>query len=207
MPQSRVVPRRGRALVAAGVVAAALLGGCASAGNGGTASATRPARSAVPHDWRNATYHLNCDGLVAREMTAKLVNGAAKVPSTASENRSYDYFDIRLEAEATGDVDGDGQPDAVVLLKCSPQPSNAFVEEVHVFRADGSELGALPSPQTLKETTILAPLYVPNGLSVQHEDVVAEMKAYGPGDSHATGPSVLFTVRWHWNGTEFVRVR
>jgi hypothetical protein len=158
----------------------------------------------VHHDWRNATYHLTCDGLVARTLSAKLVNGAAHVPA-GNQNRSYDSFDVHLESQATGDVDGDGKPDTVVLLQCAPQPSNAFVQEVQVFRADGSRLGVLPSPQTLPETTILAPLYVPSGLSVQHGDVVAHMLAYGPGDSHATGPHVRFTVTWHWNGSAFVR--
>jgi hypothetical protein len=94
-----------------------------------------------------------------------------------------------------------------VLLQCSPQPSNAFVEEVHVFRSDGSELGVLPSPQNLPEKTILAPLYVPDGLTVEQEQIVAPMKAYGPDDSHATGPSVPFTVRWRWTGTSFERVQ
>jgi hypothetical protein len=194
--------RRARALLSAvGVVM--ILAACAAPGRSGDAGSTP---SSAHPDWRNATYSLTCDGLVAGTLRAKLVNGAAHL-AAGNQNRSYDSFDVHLEAEATGDVDGDGRPDAVVLLKCSPQPSNAFVEEVHVFRADGSELGVLPSPQTLPETTILAPLYVPSGLSVQHEDVVAEMKAYGPNDSHATGPSVPFTVRWHWNGTRFVRVR
>ena len=104
-------------------------------------------------------------------------------------------------------MDGDGRPETVVLLQCSPQPSNASVQEVHVFRADGSQLAVLPSANDLPQTTILAPLYVPSGLTVQNGDVVAAMKAYGPGDSHATGPSVPFTVRWHWTGTAFAPVQ
>ena len=74
---------------------------------------------------------------------------------------------------------------------------------MHVFRSDGSQLAVLPSPDSLPETTILAPLYVPSGLTVQNGDVVAAMKAYGPDDSHASGPSVPFTVRWHWTGAGF----
>lgn len=77
---------------------------------------------------------------------------------------------------------------------------------MHVFHSGGSELGVLPSPSTVPEASILAPLYVPTGLSVQQEEIVASMKAYGPNDSHATGPSVPFTARWKWNGTSFVRV-
>ena len=111
-----------------------------------------------------------------------------------------------MEAEARGDVDGDGEPDAVVLLQCSPQPSNGTLEEVQVFAASGERLGLLPSPLTLREGTILPPLYDSAGLSVQDGDIVAAMKAYAPEDSHASGPSIPITVRWHWNGREFVRV-
>jgi hypothetical protein len=204
MSSSRV--RSGRGAVAAGALICVVLAGCSGGQAGHTASRARPATVAADQNWRNASYRITCDGLVPRELQAKLVDGAARVPVDVSDSPSYDQLDVSLEATATGDVDGDGKPDTVVLLRCSPQPSNAFVEEVHVFRADGSQLGVLPSPQTLPETTILAPLYVPAGLSVQHEDVVAAMKEYGPNDSHASGPSVPFTARWHWNGTSFVRV-
>ena len=111
------------------------------------------------------------------------------MPAEISDTPDYTSFDVHLEAMVAGDLDGDGKPDTVVLLQCMPQPSNAFVEEVQVFRPAGSLMGELPSPRTLPETTILAPLYVPAGLSVQNWVVVAAMKEYGPNDSHATGPS------------------
>jgi hypothetical protein len=198
----RVEPRARRTLAVVGVLGC-LLSGCAPRSAPPAAS---PASSAAPHDWRDATYRVTCDGLLLGTIQARLVDGAAHVPVDVSQSAEYQDVDLRLEATATGDVDGDGAPDTVVLLQCSPQPSNGFVEEVHVVRSDGAELGVLPSPQTLPETTILAPLYVPSGLTVQDGDVVAAMKAYGPDDSHATGPSVPFTVRWHWTGTGFVRV-
>jgi hypothetical protein len=43
-------------------------------------------------------------------------------------------------------------------------------------------------------------------LAIRDGQIVAAMKAYGPDDSHASGPSVPFTVRWRWNGTTFVRM-
>jgi hypothetical protein len=76
---------------------------------------------------------------------------------------------------------------------------------VHVFHSGSSQIGVLPSPSTLSEALILAPLYVPTGLSVQQEEIVAPMMAYGPNDSHASGPSVPLTVRWKWTGTGFMR--
>jgi hypothetical protein len=65
----------------------------------------------------------------------------------------------------------------------------------------------LPSPGTLREATILAPVYDPGGLSVQHGDIVAALEAYGPKESHASGPSQHVTVRWHWDDRQVVRVQ
>ena len=39
---------------------------------------------------------------------------------------------------AVGDLTGDGRPEAAVLLSCSPQPSNFYVEEVHAFEVPTS---------------------------------------------------------------------
>ena len=62
------------------------------------------------------------------------------------------------------------------------------------------------SPTTLREATVLAPLYEPAGLAVRDGDIVAPMKVYGPDDNHAEGPTQHTTVRWHWNGQSFDRV-
>jgi hypothetical protein len=189
------------ALLAAGL-AGCLLVGCAATG-GGAATAGPPTRV---QDWRAATYSVTCDGIVPDGIPATLTDATAWVPADASRPPYYDHYEIRLEAEARGDVDGDGEPDTVVLLQCSPQPSNGIVEEVQVFAASGERLGLLPSPRSLREATMLSPLYDPTGLSVQDGDIVAAMTAYGPQDHHASGPSIPITVRWHWTGREFVRV-
>jgi len=49
----------------------------------------------------------------------------------------------------------------VVLLQCSPQPSNGIVEEAQVFSAAGDRLGVLPSPRGLPEAATLPPIYDP----------------------------------------------
>jgi hypothetical protein len=200
-------------LAAAGLAASGLLAGCTQTEASGAAASSPAAGAATAHaendasrDWRNATYTMTCDGIVPRGFSAALVNGAARVPADAGETPYYDYFDVRYETAAHGDIDGDGAPDTVVLLQCSPQPSNGTLEEVQVFSADHGRLGTLPSPTTLPEAVMLAPLYDPAGLSVDHGDIVAGMKVYGPHDSHASGPSEHVTVRWHWDGQSFVRV-
>jgi hypothetical protein len=186
---------------AVGLAACLLLAGC-SGGQRSEATRTAPA----PPDWRNASYTITCDGVVPTGVPVTLRNGAARVPTDVSQTPYYDYFDVRFEAAAHGDFAGVGAPATVVLLQCSPQPSNGILEEAQVFAADRHRVGVLPSPKTLREGSILAPIYDPAGLAVQNGDIVAAMKAYGPSDSHASGPSERITVRWHWNGQRFVRL-
>jgi len=194
-------------LPAVALTAAGLLAGCSSAGESGTGPGTSSsATSSPPDDPRNSTYSVTCDGLAPGGFPAKLVDGYARVPADVGQTPFYDYFDVRYEADAEGDIDGDGAPDTVVLLQCSPQPSNGIVEEVQVFAADGERIASLPSPTTLREGTVLAPLYDPSALSVDHGDIVAGMRVYEPADSHASGPSGYAVVRWHWDGRGFERV-
>jgi hypothetical protein len=188
-----------------GLVACVLLTGCGPEDEVSSAG-TAPATGVAPPDWRNASYTMTCDGVVPAGFEATLVDGSARVVADGSRPPHYDYYDVRLEATASGDIDGDGVPDTVVLLQCSPQPSNGILEEAQVFSGADGRLGVLPSTTTLREATILAPLYDPAGLSVQDGDIVAEMKVYGPEDFHASGPSERTTVRWHWDGQGFVRI-
>ena len=184
------------------VLACLLLTGCASKAPSGTAEA--PTSTAT--DWLNTTYTVTCDGIVPDGFRATVVDGAARVPADGSRPPYYDYYDVRVTATASGDVDGDGAPDAVVLLDCSPQPSNGIVQEVWLFSSTGRALGALPSPRSLRVDDPLPPVYDPAGLSVQDGEIVAAMTAYGPDDFHASGPSVPVTMRWRFDGQGFVPV-
>jgi hypothetical protein len=148
---------------------------------------------------------VTCDGIVPDGVRATVVDGSARVTGDAGRPPYYEHYDIRITSTASGDVDGDGASDAVVLLDCSPQPSNGIVQEVQVFSSTGRPLGALPSPRTLKGNAPLPPVYDPAGLSVEHGEIVAAMTAYGPDDFHASGPSVPFTLRWRFDGQDFVR--
>jgi hypothetical protein len=190
------VLRRRTVVALAGV----LLAGCAS----GEPTGTGQARAGADADWLNRTYTVTCDGLTPGGFRASVVDGAARVPADSSRPPHYDYYDVRVTATASGDVDGDGAADAVVLLDCAPQPSNGVVQEVQFFSATGGPPGTLPSPRTLQGGVQPPPVYEPAGLSVQDGEIVAAMTAYGPADSHATGPSVPLTVRWRFDGRGFV---
>ena len=189
---------RGRAGVG---LACLLLAGCAGAEPIHTAQA--PATDTV--DWLNTTYTLSCDGVVPGGFRATVVDGSGRVPADAGRPPHYDHYDVRVTGTATGDVDGDGAPDGVVLLECSPQPSNGILQEVQVISSAGRLLGTLPSPRTLRGEAPLPPEYQPRGLSVRDGEIVATMKAYAPEDFHASGPSLPLTVHWRFDGAVFER--
>jgi hypothetical protein len=182
-------------------LACLVLAACAS--SGGTGTTHTPAGPAV--DWLNTAYTVTCDDIVPEGLRAAVVDGDARVRADGSRPPHYDYYDIRVTTTATGDVDGDGASDAVVLLECSPQPSNGVFQEVQLFSSTGDLLGTLPSPRTLQGDAPLPPVYEPTGLSVRNGEIVAAMTAYGPDDSHASGPSAPLTVRWRFDGQDFLQ--
>jgi hypothetical protein len=67
---------------------------------------------------------------------------------------------------AVGDLTGDGRPEAAVLLSCSPQPSNFYVEEVHAFEDGPKLLGTLPHLQPLPGGLVLDPLFDPDHFAI-----------------------------------------
>jgi hypothetical protein len=190
---------RSRAAVA---LACLLLPACAPAAR--TGEARVPAGAAA--DWLNRAYLVTCDVFVPDGSRATVVDGSARVPADGSCPPHYEHYDIRVTATAGGDVDGDGAPDAVVLLDCSPQPSNGVVQEVQLFSSTGRRRSpAGRPPQPAHEGVQPHPVHDPAGLSVEDGQFVAAMTAYGPDDSHASGPSVPITVRWRSDGQQLVR--
>src|SRR3954471_8942915 len=111
---------RARSLGALGCL---VLAACGSAQSTGPAGG--PAEAAA--DWSDMTYTVTCDGIVPDGFRATVVDGAARVPADPDRPPHYDHYDVQVTAVASGDVDGDAAPDAVVLLDCSPQPSNGIV--------------------------------------------------------------------------------
>lgn len=128
-----------------------------------------------------------------------LVNGTGTVPGAGG----YDEITVTVSATATGDVTDDGAPETAVLLSCAPRPSNFFVEDVQVFSLNGSLLDELPNAETLDPQGILPPEYVPEELVIEGGVLVAGMRFYATGDSHADGPSEPQTLEWQWNGSSF----
>lgn len=185
---------------AVAVPACLLIAGC------GTDQGAGDAAGAAAVDWRNTTYTVTCDGVVPGGFRATVVDGSARVTADGSRPPAYDFYDVRVVSTADGNLDGAGAADTVVLLECSPQPSNGIVQEVLVFSSSARPIGVLPSPRTLQGDAPLPPVYDPAGLSVDDGEIVARMSAYAPTDSHADGPSVPVTVRWRFEPQGLVRV-
>lgn len=115
MPSSRPWRR----LAVAGALTAILVG-CGPGETGPVSSTRQPATSLAHPGWGDTTYRVTCDGLLPDHLRAKVVNGAARVPVDVSQSPYCTDRDVRLDAAATGDVDADGEPDTVLLLRCTP---------------------------------------------------------------------------------------
>ncbi|MGW2938924.1 hypothetical protein ACWDA7_45930 [Streptomyces sp. NPDC001156] len=151
-------------------------------------------------DWRNRQYTTTCAGRSHRPLTVNLKDGKGEASGTGISD--YDSFQVAVEALATGDLTGDGSDETAVLLACTPQPSNFFVEEVQVFGPGGKAVGILPQVPADPEQP-LPPEYDPSHFSIRSGALVTRMEYYAPTDSHASGPSMHRTLTWHWNGHTF----
>src|ERR1019366_5733565 len=109
----------------------------------------------------------------------------------------YSRYEVGVEAVTRpGDLSSDGSPQTAVVLYCSPQPSNFFVEEVQVFKSDGTLLGELPPTNTLSPGSALPPQYDSSQFSISGGQLITAMKFYAPTDSHASGPSIHQVLKW-----------
>lgn len=159
-------------------------------------------------DWENHDYRIACDNLVPVGFPVHLTNGNGAVTGSAAGSTDYDQFTVAYLQDVSGDLTGDGQPETVVMLGCTPQPSNFSVFEVQVFTASHTLLAELPSPATLKPPNApLPPEYDAHmPMTIQGGILSCRMLFYTATDTHASGPSQPQTVQWRWNGQQFSRV-
>ncbi|WP_228918589.1 cutinase family protein [Streptomyces sp. DH20] len=155
--------------------------------------------SRVNVDWNNRTYGLTCDDIVSKAVPVTVRNG--KGTARGSGIGDYDRWQVQTQRIARGTVPSLGDVTAV-LFSCSPQPSNFRLQELRVYRTtDGREVGRTPTFQVDE----LSPQYQPDTVRFSEGRLLADVKFYGPGDSHATGPSILRHVTWRWDGSRFVK--
>ncbi len=70
-----------------------------------------------------------------------------------------------------------------------------------MFGASGQRIDVLlPQPTP---GAPLPPVFDSRGPSISDGQLVTVVDRYGPGDSHASGPSIRQTVTWRWSGQHF----
>ena len=193
------------AVVVAAVVVVAVTRGSSHPPSGSSAggSSTRAHATTQPAvDWYNTSYMMSCGGLAPQPFTVNVQSGKATAPGSSG---GYSTYEVHVEAVTQpGALTRDGSPQTAVLLYCSPQPSNFFVEEVQVFKSDGGILGELPPTGTLSPGSSLSPQYDSSQFSISAGQLITGMKFYAPTDSHASGPSIHQVLKWSWDGHQFI---
>ncbi len=154
----------------------------------------------APIDWNNRQYALTCDNIVQTPVNATFSGGTATTQGPGIG--PYNQWDLSIAQVAHGNLPTLGDVTAV-LFNCSPQPSNFSVRELRIYHtADGSEIG--PIPPLPANGGALPAVYNAGSITIANGHVSADVMFYGPGDSHASGPSVPGHLSWSWNGQEFV---
>jgi hypothetical protein len=157
--------------------------------------------SQVATDWNNRTYGVTCGDTVNKAVPVTVRNGRGNVKAGRSDIGNYDRWDVRIQRIAAGRVPRLGDVTAV-LFWCSPQPSDFSLQELRVYRtAGGREVGRTPA----FDVDGLAPIYQPGTVTFRNGRLLADVKFYGPDDTHATGPSILRHVTWVWDGSRFIK--
>lgn len=158
--------------------------------------------SRVAVDWNDRTYDVTCGDTVSKAVPVAVRNGSGAVRAGRSDIGNYNRWDVRIQRITAGTVPRLGEVTSV-LFWCSPQPSNFFLQELRVYRnSDGREVGRTPAFDVDEGLT---PQYQPATVAFRNGRLLADVKFFGPGDSHASGPSLLRHVTWVWDGSRFIK--
>lgn len=160
-------------------------------------------RSAVqalaPIDWNNRRYALTCDNIVQTPVNVAFSGGNATAAGPGIG--PYDQWNISIDQVSHGVLPSLGNVTAV-LFNCSPQPSNFAVQELRIYRtADGKEIGRIP--EIPSNGGVLPGVFKTGSVTIANGHISADVMFYGPGDSHASGPSVPGHMSWTWDGQTF----
>jgi hypothetical protein len=152
-------------------------------------------------DWRNTQYDTDCAGMSDRPFSIRVRNGSGEFHSPGG----YSYYRVIVQATATGDLTGDGRPETAVLLWCTPQPSNFFVQEVHVYTEGTRLLAKLPPLDPLPTGLDLGPQYDEHEFAIPAPNgtLVTGVNYYSETESHASGPHVHHSLTWRWQDGRF----
>jgi hypothetical protein len=148
--------------------------------------------------WYNTRYRTDCRGIAAQ----------AFVVDVRDRGGTSDGYGIYVQQVDSGDLNGDGEPEAAVLLQCHPSMANFVVQEVQVFTGSTGgpqQLGELPKPPPVpRGHPTLSPVFRSEEFYIRFGQLVTGVDYYSSTDSHAGGPSIYRRITWLWHGRRFV---
>lgn len=150
-------------------------GQTSGAASGGSTIAAAP-------DPANATFKIEKD-------TITLTNGRSERPSAPGSSSSAV---TTLDQKTSGDVDGDGRADSVVILVNQPGGSGTFYYVSALLNASG---GTTATP-----ALILGDRIKVNGVRIDGKTIVVELLDRAPGQPMTVSPSVSVTKRFSVDG-------
>ncbi|HEU5287044.1 MAG TPA: hypothetical protein VFV20_01450, partial [Candidatus Limnocylindria bacterium] len=164
--------------IGAVALAAVFATGCGQTGgaaSGGAVTAAAP-------DPANATFTIEKD-------TITLTNGRSERPSAPGSSSSAM---TTLDQRTSGDVDGDGRADSVVILVNQPGGSGTFYYVGVLLNASG---GTSATPALLLGDRVKV-----NDVRIDGKTIVVELLDRAPGQPMIASPSVSVTKRFSVDG-------
>ena len=138
-----------------------------------------------PPDPRNATYRIDTSFLT-------LTNG--KLEREAAPGSATKIVTTVADVQTTGDVDGDGRPDTVVILVNRPGGSGTFYYVAVLLNAAS---GVTATPALLLGDRITV-----NAVKLDAKTIVVDMLDRAPGQPMTSSPSASVTKRFAVVGGE-----
>jgi heat shock protein HslJ len=150
---------------------------------------------AEPDEWTTALKNLEYRSQITQSGVAPLKDGEYResaAPGSASETV------VRLTGSvATGDLNGDGAPDAAVVLATSTGGSGVFMDLAAVIMQDGRPVNVAIAP--------LGDRVKINSLTIQDGQIVVDMVTHGPNDPMCC-PTQQVVETYELQGDELVKV-
>jgi len=169
------VTRTTRTLPNVLLLTVALVAACAPTGT----AASGVTSSVVPPDPSNATFKIERD-------TVALVNGRAE--REAAPGSATKVTTTLADPRVSGDVDGDGRPDTVVVLIYQPGSSGTFSYLAVLLNATG---GVTTAPAVLLGDRIKI-----SGVKLDGRTIVVDVLDRTAGQPFSESPSVASTKRF-----------
>jgi hypothetical protein len=157
------------------------------------AEAVKPEEAEV--EWTAALKDLQYQSYITASGLAPLVNGEYR-EATAPGSESETVVAL-TDFAATGDLNGDGVPDAAVVLATNSGGSGVFIDLAAVVVEDGQPVNVAITP--------LGDRVQINSLTIQDGQIVVDMVTHGPDDPMCC-PTQQVVETYELQGYELVKI-